>query len=187
MKRGFSMQTPDTITPLLTALRTFQGVPAHDVHALVAAGTVVELASGETLVEAGAPSGTGWLLAKGRLRLEVATPARALGDVWPGELVGAHGLFGPSKEHVVTIIASHDSILVAMDRASCQTARLRVNRAMAALQRHMLIVTARRLSSIDSSRSQAQVGNHHPQPTHLLPPDRTTLLGWLRSIFGGAG
>ena len=181
------MHSTDSITTILTALRTFQGVPAHEIHALVTAGTVVELKSGQTLVEAGQPAGSGWLLAKGRLRLEVGTPAQDIGDVWPGEIVGAHGLFGPSEIHVTTIIATQDAILVELDRANCQTPRLRVNHAMAALQRHMLLVTARRLGSLDSSRTRALASPPQPQPIQSLPPTKTTLLGWLRSIFGGEG
>jgi len=179
------MQTPTSLTPTLACLRTFQGIPGPEIHALVSAGRVVNIARGERLAQAGDPAGTGWLVVQGRMRLEAGTPRQSLGDVWPGELVGEHGLFGPAQTHVTDIVAASDTILLALDRGTCHATGLRNNRAMAALQRHTLMVTARRLHTLDTSR--ARLAAPTPQKPDVAPaePDGQTLMGWLRGLFGG--
>jgi CRP-like cAMP-binding protein len=156
---------------------------------MVSAGTVVQLKAGETLVHAGSPAGTGWLVATGRMRLEAGTPSRSIGDVWPGEMVGEHGLFGPAAEHVCHVVAGMDSVVIALDRTTIQAPELRSNRAMAALQQHMLLVTARRLHTLDSSRARLQASQartQHAKPEQAADrPDEKTLMGWLRGLFGG--
>ena len=180
------MYDGQSLTPVLAALKTFHGVPEAAIRDLVAAARVVELEPGQTLVEAGEPAGTGWFVARGRLRLEVGTPSRTVNDVWPGEMVGEHGLFGSATTHVTSVTANTHCVLIELDRTTCQSPTLRINMAMAALQRHMLLVTARRLSAMDGNRSRVHAD---PSPTGTArssPPAAQTLFGRLRSIFGGA-
>ena len=69
------MHTSASLTPTLAALRTFQGVPGPEIHALIQAGRIVEIQAGEALARTGDPAGTGWLVARGRIRLETGQPA----------------------------------------------------------------------------------------------------------------
>ena len=102
-------------------------------------------------------------------------------------MVGEHGLFGPAQTHVTDVIAASDSVLVALDRGTCHATGLRSNRAMAALQRHMLMVTARRLHTLDGSRARlAAASRTNPTPDEpTTVPDKPTLIDWLRGLFGG--
>ena len=180
------MYNAQSLTPVLAALKTFHGVPEAAIRDLVDAARVVELEPGQTLVEAGEPAGTGWFVARGRLRLEVGTPSRSINDVWPGEMVGEHGLFGSATTHVTKVTANTHCVLIALERSVCQSPSLRTNKAMAALQRHMLLVSARRLSAMDGNRSRVQADPNPQSATHSAPPPAPTLFGRLRSIFGGA-
>ena len=103
-------------------------------------------------------------------------------------MVGEHGLFGPATTQIATVVASQPAIVVALDRAVCHTARLRTNAAMAALQRHMLRVMARRLITMDGNRARIEADPTAGAVAPNAPSRRpnSAPVHRLRRIFGGS-
>lgn len=131
--------------PAIARLPLFSGVPAAALEQLWSQGAAVQIPRGTEAFRQGAPADHCLLVVSGRLKAwaEQGGREQPVSDVFPGELVGEAALFDPSASRTATLRAWEDSLCLRLTPADL--ARLSGSPALAALQRHMLHTTARRL------------------------------------------
>lgn len=129
----------------LARLYLFQGVPRDELAAFVAALPEVVVARGQALCRQGEPAAQAWLVVEGCLvaRLEAGGGELVLGDVREGEVAGEAALFLPGGRHAATVLATETARCLLLDPAALDG--LRDNRALLALERHLLGCLARRV------------------------------------------
>jgi CRP-like cAMP-binding protein len=129
----------------LSRLPLFGGVPPNSLDQLWRQGVAVQVPRGTEAFRQGAPADHCLLVVSGRLKAwaEQGDREQPVSDVFPGELVGEAALFDPSATRTATLRAWEDSLCLRLTPADL--AQLSGSPALAALQRHMLHTTARRL------------------------------------------
>jgi CRP-like cAMP-binding protein len=131
----------------LARLKPFRGVdPAH-VQALEQSGRWEQLEAGAPVTEQGDTADTAMLLVEGRMRVRVAESDRDLGDLWPGSVIGENALFGVNSARSYSVRTVVPSRVLHLRREDLRA--LSGSPAVAALQRHVIAVTARRLQTAD--------------------------------------
>ncbi len=138
--------SPPAHSPL-RRLRPFRDVSPDDLAQLVAAGRWEELPAGATVSDQGDDALSAILIVEGRLRVRVTESARDLGDLWPGSVVGENALFGVRTARSYSVSTVTRSRLLHLTRDQLRS--LTGNGAVAALQRHVIEVTGRRLQTAD--------------------------------------
>ena len=131
----------------LARLRTFRGVAPADLQALAAAGTWLEFENGESISREGDDDRSTMILVDGRMRVQVSQGARDLGDLWPGGVIGESALFGVRTKRCFSVSSVGHSRVLSLTRDRLRA--LPNNTAVAALQRHVIEVTAKRLQTAD--------------------------------------
>jgi CRP-like cAMP-binding protein len=137
----------------LPNLRMFKGVSRDHLAGLVAAGDVRTFAAGDVVVHEGDDADAAWLVLTGRLQACVGENRRSLGDLWAGEVFGERALFGRTHKRSATVVSTTESSALRLGAGSLD--QFSGNSAVAALQIHLIEVTARRLKTVDLSRRKA--------------------------------
>ncbi|MCB9780659.1 MAG: Crp/Fnr family transcriptional regulator [Alphaproteobacteria bacterium] len=184
------MSTEFTVTlDDLSRLRPLQTVRADDLKVLLPLAKGVAFDAGEHLIAPGKPNTHAWLLLSGRLSVAVETDEgpRNVGDVWPGEIVGEAAFFHPEVPHRVRVTASTPARAIDISSELLESAR--GTEALAAMQRYLLAVLARRIRSTNSTiqkawheqRNQALAAE---APTQEVEKQPRTLGERLAKLFG---
>jgi CRP-like cAMP-binding protein len=170
-----------------TTLRALRGVPQEYIDALMAVGEVVLIPAGEHAARQGETADAALLLLGGRAKASLQPGNRDLGELWPGEIVGAEALFGRAAELPVDVVALVDTNALRLRPDDIEA--LHGNAALAALQRHLMSVLARRLRTVDldmrriwmeEAAKAAAARRPHKEPE----PDEPGLLGRLWALLG---
>ena len=149
--------------PALARLRGLQGVDGAALAELAAAGEPRRMEGGEALLAHGDVADRAWLLVEGRLLLRWGSDGRALGDLWPGEVVGEGALFGVPRPRTGDLVCAGPALLLGFSADALRA--LGPRPAVAALQRRVLASTARRLQGVDLERRRAGT-----PPSPAAPP-----------------
>ncbi len=100
----------------LNSLRLFAGLNEEQAERVAGACAVVRYRAGETLFAAGDAPDALHLVIEGRVRVDVGTPPRAVGEVGAGESLGEVALL-TGEQHSAGATAVEDSLLAALTRA----------------------------------------------------------------------
>jgi CRP-like cAMP-binding protein len=174
----------------LARLKPFRGVdPAH-VQALESAGRWQQLEAGQVVAEQGDAADSAMLLVEGRMRVRVAESERDLGDLWPGSVVGENALFGVNSTRSYSVRTVLPSRILHLRREELR--QLAGSPAVAALQRHVIAVTARRLQTADldmrkvwRDEDQARFAASRPAEPPSAPAASTgSLFDRLKALIG---
>jgi CRP-like cAMP-binding protein len=164
-------------------------VPSEDIDALMAAGEVVLIPAGEHAARQGDTAEAALLLLTGRAKASLQPGDRDLGELWPGEIVGAEALFGRAAELPVDVVSLVDTTALRLRPDDIEA--LHGNAALAALQRHLMSVLARRLRTVDLDMRRIWMQEDaaaaaSKRPKKKPEPDDPGLLGRLWALLGGA-
>jgi len=151
-----------TTLALARRLPLFAEVPVHELEDLLGRCPPRTWARGELVFRQGTPSDAAQLLLSGRMKAwaEEGGREQPVSDVFPGELVGEAALFAPGEPRTATLRAWEDSVALPL-RAPTILA-LRCTALLAALQRHMIGVSARRLRTTEHALRRNVVGPAAP-------------------------
>lgn len=153
----------------LAGLPLFDRVPVQDLRQLCALAPPTAFPAGSTLIEAGTEADVALLLVAGKLEALVGegSKARSLGEILPGEVAGERGIFGAPGTRNATVRAVEPSQCLVLTRDVVQ--RARDNRALVALERHLLEVLAQRIRStnavVQGAWRDARQANARPGPS----------------------
>jgi CRP-like cAMP-binding protein len=144
-----------TQTEDLRRLRSLYNVPEAELKELLPLTQRREYAENEIVFEPGDVCEHALLVLSGRLKVEVDGEGgvRNLGDIWPGEIVGEAALFEAGGTHTVRVRAGMDTRALVITTELVEQAR--GTRALAAMQRHLMAVLARRVKSTNFAMRKA--------------------------------
>ena len=171
----------------LSRLPAFSSVPGDHLRRFVLAGTPVRLSPGRVLVRQDAPiprgGGMAWLVVEGVLRAYVRGSGgeEPVGDVRPGEVVGELGLFANGGRRSATVRVEQPALCVRFDAAVLEA--LPHNRAVLALERHLMGSLARRIRKANLLIQKAWRESSADTPPE--EPMRPGFLQRLAALFGG--
>lgn len=131
----------------LTALPAFKGVPMADLTELCRYVYRRHLLRGEVLYEEDAPATDACILISGRLSVRLRD-GKVVGDLWPGEFVGDAALFGTQGRRNATVSSVMDSECAVIEPQLF--ALLPHNRAVVAIEEHLLASMARRIRAANA-------------------------------------
>lgn len=176
--------------PTTTAegLRPFRSLPPDEVTELERLAHKLRFEAGQPVFHQGEPADFALLLLDGRLSVRVATDQgpRAVGDVWPGEVVGESALFIPGAQRNADVTAEVASVALVIDRDFLK--RARGTQALAVAQRHLMATTARRIRATNLAMRKAwQQRRAEASATVDAPRDegRSTFRARLTKLLGG--
>ncbi|MFM2248192.1 MAG: hypothetical protein RL071_4267 [Pseudomonadota bacterium] len=151
-----------TALSLARRLPLFAEVPAHELEGLLARCPPRTWVKGEVVFRQGAPADAAQLLLSGRMKAwaEEGGREQPVSDVFPGELVGEAALFRPGAPRTATLRAWEDSLALPIGPPTLLA--LRGTALLAALQRHMIGVSARRLRTTEHALRRNVVGPAAP-------------------------
>lgn len=174
----------------LARLRPLQGVATDEVAALLPLARGVRFEAGEDLISPGKPNRHAWLILHGRatVTVEADTGSRTVGDVWPGEIVGEAAFFHPEIPHRVRVRAAGRCDAIDVSAELLESAR--GTPALAAMQRYLLTVMARRIRATNTNIQRVWHEQHTAKPETPDPStaaaDRPPTLGErLAALFRG--
>lgn len=171
----------------LVELPVFKNVPEPDLAALARFLLFAELPAGTVLYREGEPAKDAAIILAGRLAVSVGE-GRAVGDVWPGDVIGEAGLFGPAGARSATVTAVMPTRLAVLTMDA--VAALPENRALMALEQKLLNHMAKRIRSANARLATAEHTSSAVSPpagaSRPRPPEAPEgILASLRRIFGG--
>jgi CRP-like cAMP-binding protein len=136
-------------------LRPFKAIPPEEVAELERLASKQHYAPGQRIFEQGDDADHALLLLDGRLSVAVDTDhgPQAVGDVWPGEVVGESALFIPGAQRNASVTAQLQSTALLIDRDFLQ--RARGSRALAVAQRYLMATSARRIRATNLAMRKA--------------------------------
>jgi len=110
---------------------------------------------------------------------------RSVGSIHPGEIFGEQGLFHSKGVRNATVLASRPSQCLKLTPKLMKTHAN--NKAMVALEQHLIATMARRIRSTNLQIQKAwKEESKNNQPTNQPQEEqKTSLLGRLKSLFGG--
>jgi CRP-like cAMP-binding protein len=151
----------------LRELKFYAQLSDDDLRMLGAQGAWREEASGATLMEAGAPARSAWLVVSGRL--SVRSGGQEVNAAWPGDIIGESALFGRVQRRNATVVAVADSVMLRIDEPLLDA--LHGGPVHTALQRHLIEVLVRRIRSTDLAIRRAWRDGQVPPPPSQAPPE----------------
>lgn len=136
-------------------LRPFRSIPPDQLAELERMAARVHFGLGQPVFRQGEPADHALLLLDGRFSVSVDTDRgpRAVGDVWPGEVVGESGLFLPGSVRNANVLAEVDSVALLIDQDFLDKAR--GTRALCLAQRHLMATSARRIRATNLAMRKA--------------------------------
>jgi CRP-like cAMP-binding protein len=136
-------------------LRPFRSIPPDQLAELERMVARVHFELGQPVFRQGEPADHALLLLDGRFSVSVDSDRgpRAVGDVWPGEVVGESGLFVPGATRNANVLAEVASVALLIDRAFLD--RARGTRALCIAQQHLMATTARRIRATNLAMRKA--------------------------------
>lgn len=166
----------------LTALPAFKGVPMADLTELCRYVYGRHVLRGEVLYEEDAPATDACLLLSGRLSVRLAD-GKVVGDLWPGELVGDAALFDTQGRRNATVFAVMDSECAVIEPQLF--ALLPHNRAVVAIEEHLLASMARRIRAANARLEQTWRPEAPEEPkAGAAEPKKTGLRDTILRILG---
>jgi len=173
---------PDLDLDALASLYLLRHVPRQDLKAFMELAERVVLRSGQLVFKAGAPANHALLVVTGRLQASVGAgeSREVLGDIRSGEVVGETALLDPGGTRQVDVRAVEDSVALVL--TAQVLARGRHNRAVIALQHHLVATLARRIRSANLHLQQ----RWRVLSTAPSPPPELGFLDRVRAFFGSA-
>lgn len=167
---------------LLSQLPMFQDVPRGDLHKLVSMTQPTQFDKDALVMKQGEPANMALLLVEGRLRSYVLAGGtlRPLGSIRPGEIIGEEALFDDRTPRSSTVLAvTHSECLLFNVDLLLSGGD---NRAVIAVERHMLRVMSRRIQRTNKNIKQAWQEAHRAQGEGAEGP---TLRDRLHGLFRG--
>ncbi len=168
-------------------LRPFRAIPPDELAELERLAGRVYFELGQPVFQQGDLADHALLLLDGRLSVRVETDQgpRAVGDVWPGEVVGESGLFLPGTRRNASVLAEVDSVALLIDKDFLDKAR--GTRALCTAQKHLMNTTARRIRATNLAMRKAwQQHRADASATQSTPsPGRAGFRQRLSKILGG--
>ncbi len=168
-------------------LRPFRALPPDELAELERMAARVHFELGQPVFRQGEPADHALLLLDGRLSVSVQTDRgpRAVGDVWPGEVVGESGLFLAGAVRNANVLAEVDSVALLIDQEFLDKAR--GTRALALAQQHLMATTARRIRATNLAMRKAwQQQRAEASATQDVPaPGRAGFRERLSKMLGG--
>jgi CRP-like cAMP-binding protein len=136
-------------------LRPFRALPPEEVAELERMAARVHFDLGQPVFRQGEPADHALLLIDGRFSVSVDTDRgpRAVGDVWPGEVVGESALFLPGATRNANVLAEVSSIALLIDEDFLT--RARGTRALCTAQKHLMATSARRIRATNLAMRKA--------------------------------
>ena len=172
---------------ILSKMRLFKNVPQKDLINLIKLCSPTSYAMGSVLCHQGDPAEYAMILLEGKLDVSVRSEhtTRSVGEIHPGEIFGEQGLFHSSGQRNATVLAIRPSSCLKLTPKIIKTQSS--NLAMVALERHLIATMARRIRSTNLQIQKAwkQESEHEAQKTTQVEEPKQSLLGRLRSLFGG--
>lgn len=167
----------------LTVLPAFKGVPMADLTELCRYVYGRHLLRGEVLYEEDAPATDACLLLSGRLSVRLGD-GKVVGDLWPGELVGDAALFDTQGRRNATVFAVMDSECAVIEPQLF--ALLPHNRAVVAIEEHLLASMARRIRAANARLEQTwrPEAPEAPNPGAAAEPKKAGLRDTILRILG---
>lgn len=135
----------------LQRLRVFRDVPLADLAEVCRHVKGARFDSNQVVFEEGAPADHALMVLAGRLGVSVGAARgeeRSVGDVWPGEVVGEAALFDTGGLRSATVRAYGTCECAVLSPRLFVVAR--ENRAVIALERHLLQSLARRIRATNN-------------------------------------
>jgi CRP-like cAMP-binding protein len=168
-------------------LRPFRALPAREVAELERMAARVHFELGQVVFSQSDPADHALLLLDGRFSVSVQTDRgpRAVGDVWPGEIVGESALFLPGATRNATVLAEVNSVALLIDQDFLTKAR--GTRALCTAQRHLMSTSARRIRATNLAMRKAwQQQRAEASATQEQPSEgRSGFRQRLSKILGG--
>jgi CRP-like cAMP-binding protein len=171
------------------ALRMFRGVPDAAVDALYDAGERLDLRPGAFVVSQGDDATASYVVLSGRLKARLEPGAQDLGDLFPGEVIGPEAVFGRKGTYLTSVVAVNPSTVLKLTRVDLMG--LPDSPAVAAMQRHLITVTARRLRTVDHDvrklwmAQERAAAAERAAERHIPEPEPLGLFGRLKALLGG--
>ena len=177
-----------SIYETLSKMRMFKDVPESEIRDLIEQCEPSSYAMGAVVCHQGEPATNAMVLLEGRLDVSVRTEnyTRSVGTIHPGEIFGEQGLFHSNGVRNATVLAARPSQCLKLTPKIMKTHA--TNKAMVALEQHLIAIMARRICSTNQQIQKAwkdESKPNEPQQNAKEEQKPTTLLGRLRSLFGG--
>jgi len=178
------------IVDQLERLHLFRNVQRKDLERLATLCQVIRFPAGQTIFPQGADAQNAMILVSGRLEVSVRTSNshRHLGEIHPGEIFGEQGLFHSNGKRNATVIANKDSSCLLVTPALMRETWN--NQAIVALEQHLIATMARRIRNTNLAiqkvwKDSIREDTKEQEPQETEEAQETSLLGKLRSLFGG--
>lgn len=177
-----------SIYETLSKMHMFKNVPESEIRELINQCEPSSYAMGAVVCHQGEPATNAMLLLEGKLDVSVRAEShtRSVGSIHPGEIFGEQGLFHSKGVRNATVLASKPSQCLKLTPKIMKTQAN--NKAMVALEQHLIATMARRIRSTNLQIQKAwKDESKNNQPTQQAPQEeqKTSLLGRLKSLFGG--
>ena len=176
-----------SIYETLSKMHMFKDVPESEIRELINQCEPSSYAMGAIVCHQGDPATNAMLLLEGKLDVSVRAEShtRSVGSIHPGEIFGEQGLFHSKGVRNATVLASRPSQCLKLTPKIMKTHAN--NKAMVALEQHLIATMARRIRSTNLQIQKAwKEESKNNQPTNQPKEDqKTSLLGRLKSLFGG--
>lgn len=178
----------------LSNMHLFRSVSRKELVNLVRLCEPKKYQVGQTLFAQDTEAHNAMLLISGKLEVSVRTESsiRHVGEIYPGEIFGEQGLFHSNGTRNATVIANKNSICLTITPKVMRDASS--NAAMVALEQHLIATMARRIRSTNLAiqkawkeieRESKRRKENTTQQDVQSDEDQQSLLGRLRSLFGG--
>jgi len=165
----------------------FKEVSKEDLKDLISQCEPSSYAMGALVCQQGEAATHAMLLLDGRLDVSVRAEnkTRSVGSIHPGEIFGEQGLFHNKGVRSATVLASKPSHCLKLTPKIMKTHSN--NKAMVALERHLIATMSRRIRSTNTQIQKAWKEESKPNITQNVPEKEksSSLLGRLKSLFGG--
>jgi len=169
----------------LSKMRMFKEVPTDEIKDLMAQCEASSYGMGAVVCQQGEAATHAMLLLEGKLDVSVRAEnqTRLVGSIHPGEIFGEQGLFHNKGTRSATVLASKPSKCLKLTPKIMRT--YSNNKAMVALERHLIATMARRIRSTNMQIQKAWKEENKPTTKTDAPEENTSLLGRLKKLFGG--
>ena len=171
----------------LSKMRMFKDVPESEIRELIDQCEPSSYAMGAVVCHQGEPAANAMLLLEGKLDVSVRAEnhTRSVGSIHPGEIFGEQGLFHNKGVRNATVLASRPSQCLKLTPKLMKTHAN--NKAMVALEQHLIATMARRIRSTNLQIQKAwkEESKSNQQTSQPKEQEKGSLLGRLKSLFGG--
>ena len=176
-----------SIYETLSKMRMFKNVPESEIRDLIDQCEPSFYAMGSIVCNQGDPATNAMLLLEGKLDVSVRAEShtRSVGSIHPGEIFGEQGLFHSKGIRNATVLASRPSQCLQLTPKIMKTHAN--NKAMVALEQHLIATMARRIRSTNLQIQKAwkEESTNNKTANQSKEEPKTSLLGRLKSLFGG--